>query len=99
MEKVDLANTASHGFSSLISKEVANSSWVHEITMSTREFDANEALLVGFVSGVLRSDKEVMLQALDLAERIGGRSLVAIQTTKQSLLRSRRLEDPESKQR
>ena len=97
LEKVDLANTANRGFLSLISKAVAKSSWVHEVTMSIRPFDANEALLVGFVSGVLRSNEEAMLQVLDLAERIGGRSLVAIQTTKQTLLRSRRLEDSEGK--
>ena len=94
---MDLANTANHGFVSLISKAVANSSWVHEVTMSARAFDANEALLVGFVSGVLRSNKEAVSQALDLAERVGGRSLVAIQTTKQTLLRSRQLQDQESK--
>ena len=97
MEKADLANTANHGFVSLISTVVANRSWVHEVTMSARAFDANEALLVGFVSGVLPSDKEAVSHALDLAERIGGRSLVAIQTTKQTLMRSRQLQDPEGK--
>ena len=65
--------------------------------MSARAFDANEALLVGFVSGALRSNKEAVSQALDLAERFGGRGLVAIQTTKQTLMRDRQLEDPESK--
>ena len=82
LETVNVTNPANTGFVSLLSKVVGNSSWVREVAMSARAFDASEALQVGFVSRVLRSNAEAATQTFDLAERVGSKSLASIQMTK-----------------
>ena len=82
LEAVDVTNHANAGFMSILSKVVGNSSWVREVAMSARAFDASEALQVGFVSRVLPSNEEAATQTFDLAERVGSKSLAYIQMTK-----------------
>ena len=91
LEEADLTNTDSDGFIPLFSQVVASSSWVSEVTMSARAFDANEALQVGFVSGILHTKEEMISQALDLADRIGNKSSNPIHMTKQMISQGRKL--------
>lgn len=70
-------------------------SWVKEVCLSAREFDAAEAYRVGFVSQVMK-DKDALLQeGLKMARLLVGKSPVAVQGTKHLLdaTRGRSVED------
>lgn len=58
--------------------------------MTARDFGAEEALSVGFVSKVVQGNRdEVVAAALDTARLISSKSPVAVVGTKQILLHSR----------
>lgn len=57
-------------------------SWVKDVCLTARDFDANEALRVGFVSGVFDTKATALQRAQDLAKLIAAKSPVAVQTTK-----------------
>ena len=75
----------------LLPKLVGNSSWIFDVTFSGREFNALEALRVGFVSRVLDSEGEALGDCLKLAEIIAARNPRFVQRSKQALWRIRNI--------
>jgi Delta3,5-Delta2,4-dienoyl-CoA isomerase len=61
------------------------SSWVKEVCLSAREFGAEEALKVGFVSQVLADKAELIRRGVEMGSGIAGKSPVAVQGTKHLL--------------
>jgi Delta3,5-Delta2,4-dienoyl-CoA isomerase len=89
VNEADIGIIASFDTLRLLPKIVSNSTWIHDITLSAREFDANEALRVGFVSSVWKSGDEAIREGIKLAEMITARSPSSTKMTKQAILRSR----------
>ena len=73
----------------LLPKLVRNSSWICDVAFSGREFDASEALRVGFVTRVVESEDEALHEGLKLAEIIATRNPTSMQKSKQTLWRIR----------
>ncbi|KAK5129513.1 hypothetical protein LTR08_003204 [Meristemomyces frigidus] len=63
--------------------------WVKEVCLTARDFYAEEALRVGFVSGVYESKAAAMERAHELATLLASKSPVAVQGTKEVLNFSR----------
>lgn len=57
-------------------------SWIKDICLTAREFSAEEAMTMGFVSGVLEDKKALLQRAYDLAKEIADKSPIAVQGTK-----------------
>lgn len=57
-------------------------SWIKDISLTAREFGAQEALTQGFVSGVFDNKKAALDRGLELAKEIATKSPVAVQGTK-----------------
>ncbi|KXS95758.1 hypothetical protein AC578_1728 [Pseudocercospora eumusae] len=57
-------------------------SWIKDICLTAREFNAQEALTMGFVSGVFDSKKVALDPAFELAKDIATKSPIAVQGTK-----------------
>ncbi|KAI1178679.1 enoyl CoA hydratase-like protein [Nemania sp. FL0916] len=89
VKEVDIGLAADIGTLSRLPKIVGNHSWVKEVCLSARFFDAHEALAVGFVSQVLESKAEAVAAATKLAVLIASKSPVAVQGTKEILNHSR----------
>jgi delta(3,5)-delta(2,4)-dienoyl-CoA isomerase len=89
VNEADIGIIASFGTLRLLPKVVSNSTWIHDITLSAREFDAKEALRVGFVSSVWKSGDEAICEGIKLAEMIAARSPSSTKMAKQAILRSR----------
>jgi Delta3,5-Delta2,4-dienoyl-CoA isomerase len=70
-------------------KAVSSASWVKEVCLSARFFDAAEALSVGFVSQVHESKADALNAAVKLASLIASKSPVAVQGTKELLSHAR----------
>ena len=64
-------------------------SWVKEVCLTARDFTAEEALRVGFVSGVYDSKAAALERALELGKLLASKSPVAVQGTKEVLNFSR----------
>lgn len=64
-------------------------SWVKEVCLTAREFTAEEALQVGFVSSVHESKGSALDRALELGKTLASKSPVAVQGTKEVLNFSR----------
>ncbi|KAL9605383.1 MAG: hypothetical protein Q9179_001399, partial [Wetmoreana sp. 5 TL-2023] len=67
VKEVDIGVAADVGTLSRLGKSVGNASWVKDVCLTAREFDASEALAMGFVSQV--SDKEGKKGCMDEALR------------------------------
>ncbi|CAM9223009.1 unnamed protein product [Chrysoparadoxa australica] len=70
-------------------KVVGCQSWVRELSLTGRDFDAEEARCFGLVSKVLPSKEATVAAATELASAIAAHSPVAVVGTKQSLNYSR----------
>ncbi|KXT09700.1 hypothetical protein AC579_8948 [Pseudocercospora musae] len=57
-------------------------SWIKDICLTAREFNAQEALTMGFVSGVFDSKEAALDRAFELAKDIATKSPIAVQGTK-----------------
>jgi Delta3,5-Delta2,4-dienoyl-CoA isomerase len=68
---------------------VGNDSWLRTLAFTAREFDAQEALKNGFLSGVFESRDALEAAATTLASAIASKSPVAIGGTKAMLNYSR----------
>ena len=66
-----------------------NGSWVRELALSGRDFDAGEALANGYVSRICQDQEEVLREAFKTAALIADKSPVAVLATKMSLNFSR----------
>ncbi|KAI1274029.1 enoyl CoA hydratase-like protein [Xylaria sp. FL0933] len=89
VKEVDIGLAADIGTLSRLPKVVGNHSWVKEVCLSARFFDAEEALAVGFVSRVLENKAKAIEAATNLASLIASKSPVAVQGTKEILNYSR----------
>ncbi|KAF7589158.1 hypothetical protein BBP40_004687 [Aspergillus hancockii] len=95
VKEVDIGLAADIGTLSRLPKVVGSFGWVKEVALSARVFGAEEALRVGFVSGVFGSKEEVVKRGVELGALIASKSPVAVQGTKEILnwSRDRSVED------
>jgi len=89
VKEVDIGLAADIGTLSRLPKIVGNQSWVKEVCLSARFFDAGEALAVGFVSWVLENKAKAIEAATKTAALIASKSPVAVQGTKEILNHAR----------
>ncbi|KAH6694787.1 ClpP/crotonase-like domain-containing protein [Leptodontidium sp. MPI-SDFR-AT-0119] len=89
VKEVDIGAPADAGTLSRLPKVVGSFSWVKDVCLSARMFDANEALSVGLVSGVFVTKEEAFTEGLRQAGRIARKSPIAVQGTKELLNWSR----------
>lgn len=87
VKEVDIGLAADIGTLGRLPKIVGNGSWIKDICLSARPFDAAEAEKVGFVSwvGGHGGKEEVIQEALRWAGMVAGKSPVAVQGTKEIL--------------
>lgn len=90
IKEVDAGLAADIGTLQRFPKVVGNDSWVRELCFTAREFDAEEALKMGFLSKVVKGGKEeVLKEAIQVAKIMAEKSPVAVRNTKHLLLHSR----------
>ncbi|KAL5354977.1 ClpP/crotonase-like domain-containing protein [Aspergillus floccosus] len=89
VKEVDIGLAADIGTLSRLPKVVGNFGWVKEVALTARIFGAEEALRVGFVSGVYESKKAAVSAAVELGALMASKSPVAVQGTKEILNWSR----------
>ncbi|QQK47398.1 Crotonase, core [Penicillium digitatum] len=89
VKEVDIGIAADIGTLSRLPKVVGNYGWVKEVALTAREFDAEEALRVGFVNAVYDNREATIAAAFKLASLIASKSPVAVQGTKEILNFSR----------
>ncbi|KAK3614301.1 hypothetical protein LTR56_019787 [Elasticomyces elasticus] len=89
VREVDIGLAADIGTLTRLPKANVPMSWVKEVALTARDFGAEEALRVGFVSAVYESKAAALGKALDMAKVLASKSPVAVQTTKQMLNYSR----------
>lgn len=82
VKEVDIGIAADIGTLSRLPNIVGSHSWVKEVTLTARVFDAAEAERVGFVSRVLGSKEEAVAEGLRLAGLMAEKSPLAVQGTK-----------------
>ncbi|KAK3170569.1 hypothetical protein OEA41_002650 [Lepraria neglecta] len=87
VKEVDIGLAADIGTLSRLPKVVGNGSWIKDVCLSARQFGAEEAESVGFVSwvGSHGGKDEVIQEALRWAELVVSKSPVAVQGTKEIL--------------
>lgn len=89
VKEVDIGLAADIGTLTRLPKVVGNYGWVKEVALTARVFGAEEALKVGFVSGVYDTKQETVQKAVELAGLMASKSPVAVQGTKELLNYSR----------
>lgn len=91
VKEVDIGLAADIGTLSRLGKVVGAGSWVKDVCLSARIFDAEEAHRVGFVSWVAEKGgkQAVVEEAVRWAGVVAGKSPVAVQGTKELLNWSR----------
>lgn len=89
IKEVDIGLAADIGTLQRFQKVVGNDSWARELAFTARYFDADEALVRGFVSKVADTPEACLNEAIALAVQIAGKSPIAVSTTKASLNFSR----------
>lgn len=82
VKEVDVGIAADVGTLSRLPKIGVSYSWAKEVVYTAREFGAEEALKVGFVSRVAESKEQLVEEGLKLAEFIAAKSPVAVQSSK-----------------
>lgn len=89
VKEVDIGLAADIGTLSRLPKAVGSSSWVKDVCLSARFFDAAEALRAGFVSEVHETKAAAVAAGLGKAALLAGKSPVAVQGTKELLNHAR----------
>lgn len=89
VKEVDIGLAADIGTLARLPKAVGSASWVKDVCLSAREFGADEALRVGFVSEVRPTKREAVARAVELASTWASKSPVAVQGTKEILNHAR----------
>ncbi|XP_066959336.1 delta(3,5)-Delta(2,4)-dienoyl-CoA isomerase, mitochondrial [Macrobrachium rosenbergii] len=89
VKEVDIGLAADVGTLQRLPKIVGNESLVRELAFSARKVFAAEAERCGLVSRVFEDKESMVKGALDMAETIAGKSPVAVQNTKTSLVYAR----------
>ncbi|EAQ92483.1 hypothetical protein CHGG_00718 [Chaetomium globosum CBS 148.51] len=89
VKEVDIGLAADIGTLARLPKAVGSQSWVKDVCLTARGFDAAEALAVGFVSQVHDSKAAALAAAVKTAGFLASKSPVAVQGTKELLNHSR----------
>ncbi|KAF3761058.1 ClpP/crotonase [Cryphonectria parasitica EP155] len=89
VKEVDIGLAADIGTLSRLPKCVGSFSWVKDVCLSARFFDAKEASTVGFVSQVHETKAKAVEAGLKMADFIASKSPVAVQGTKELLNHAR----------
>lgn len=89
IKEVDIGMASDVGIHQRLQKVTGNSSWVRELALTGRDFDASEALAYGYVSRICQNQEEVLSEAIKTAVIIAEKSPVAVSATKMSLNFSR----------
>jgi Delta3,5-Delta2,4-dienoyl-CoA isomerase len=90
VKEVDIGLAADIGTLSRLPRAVGSFSWVKEVSLTAREWDAHEAGRVGYVSSVVEGGKaQVVQKGLELCKLIAAKSPVAVWGTKELLNWSR----------
>lgn len=89
IKEVDIGIAADVGTLSRIVHAGLSMSWLKEVALTARDFDAQEALSHGLVSNVYGSKAETLTKAVELASLIATKSPVAVQGTKEVMNYSR----------
>jgi delta(3,5)-delta(2,4)-dienoyl-CoA isomerase len=89
VKEVDLGIASDVGILSRLPKAVGSYTWVKDVAMTGRNFGADEALRVGFVSSVLPTKEGAVNEAFKIASVLSEKSPVAVQTVKHFLDYSR----------
>ncbi|KAI9699830.1 MAG: hypothetical protein M1836_002865 [Candelina mexicana] len=85
VKEVDIGLAADIGTLTRLPKVVGSYSWVKEVCLTARTWGPEEALRVGFVSGVYTDKQEALKKAFKIAETMAAKSPVAVQGTKHLL--------------
>ena len=85
VKEVDIGLAADIGTLARLPKIVGSTSWVKDVCLTARDFSAQEALAVGFVSQVHDGKVAAVQAGLRLAETLAEKSPVAVQGTKELL--------------
>ncbi|KAI1635138.1 ClpP/crotonase-like domain-containing protein [Biscogniauxia mediterranea] len=89
VKEVDIGLAADIGTLSRLPKVVSSFSWVKDVCLTARDFGAEEALAVGFVSQVHETKAKAVEAAIEMATFIASKSPVAVQGTKELLNHAR----------
>jgi delta(3,5)-delta(2,4)-dienoyl-CoA isomerase len=97
VKEVDIGIAADIGTLTRLPKSGCSFSWVKDVCLTAREFYADEALRVGFVSSVFANKEEGVKGGLEICKKIAQKSPIAIFGTKELLnwSRDRSVEDGE----
>ena len=82
VREVEIGLAADVGTLSRLPKSGVSMSFVKDVALTARDFSAQEALQVGFVSGVYDDKKAAVGRAMELGKLIATKSPVAVQATK-----------------
>lgn len=82
VKEVDIGLAADVGTLTRLVKTAVPMSWIKDVCLTARDFNAEEASRVGFVSGVLESKQATLARAHEIAKLIAKKSPVAVQATK-----------------
>lgn len=85
VKEVDIGLAADIGTLARLPKIVGSTSWVKDVCLSARDFSADEALAVGFVSQVHEGKTRAVEAGLAMAGGLAAKSPVAVQGTKELL--------------
>ncbi|KAK5117026.1 hypothetical protein LTR62_006747 [Meristemomyces frigidus] len=89
VKEVDVGLAADIGTLTRLPKAQLPMSFIKDVCLSAREFYAEEALKVGFVSAVYETKAVALEKALGMAKLIASKGPVAVQTTKEVINYSR----------
>lgn len=89
VREVNIGLAADVGTLSRLPQTGISMSFIKDVALSARDFSAQEALQVGFVSGVHEDKKAAFERALELAKLMASKSPVAVQGTKEVINFSR----------
>lgn len=87
VREVNVGLAADLGTLQRLPKVVGNQSWVRDICVTARDFDADEALNFGLVSKICGSYEDLQTEGLRFATELASKSPVAVMGTKEMLLR------------
>lgn len=85
VKEVDIGLAADIGTLARLPKIVGSTSWVKDVCLTARDFSAQEALAVGFVSQVHDTKATAIEAAQKIAVSLASKSPVAVQGTKELL--------------
>ncbi|KAK7431709.1 hypothetical protein QQZ08_001646 [Neonectria magnoliae] len=85
VKEVDIGLAADIGTLARLPKIVGSMSWVKDVCLTARDFSAQEAVTVGFVSQVHESKDTALQAAVAMAAMMAEKSPVAVQGTKELL--------------